>query len=143
MFIGEHAHTIDTKGRLSIPARYRRELAEGVIVTRGLDHCLWIYPRREWEKIAGRLAELPISQKKSRAFARLMLAGAWDAELDSQGRILVPGYLRTYANVTKQVVVAGLYNRIEVWNEDAWHVYRQQTEAASEEIAEGMAELGI
>ena len=143
MFIGEHSHTIDTKGRLSIPAKYRRELAEGVIVTRGLDRCLWLYSQREWASIAGRLAQLPISQKKSRAFARLMLAGAWDAELDAQGRVLVPEYLRTYAGVAKHVVVAGLYNRIEVWDEDGWNKYKQQTEAASEEIAEGMADLGI
>jgi len=143
MFIGEHSHTIDTKGRLSIPAKYRRELAEGIVVTRGLDHCLFLYSHRDWEKIAERLAGLPISQRKSRAFARLMLAGAWDAELDSQGRILVPEYLRTFAGIKKQVTVTGLYNRIELWDENAWHEYKQQTEAASEEIAEGMAELGI
>jgi MraZ protein len=143
MFIGEHSHTIDTKGRLSIPAKYRRELAEGVIVTRGLDRCLWLYPKREWDKIAKRLSELPISQKKSRAFARLMLAGAWDVRLDTQGRVLIPEYLRTYAGIMRQVAVAGLYSRLEVWDEDSWHKYRQRTEAASEEIAEGMAELGI
>jgi len=143
MFIGEHSHSIDTKGRLNIPAKYRRGLSEGVVVTRGLDHCLFLYSKTEWQKIASRLAALPISQKTSRAFTRLMLAGAWDAELDSQGRVLVPEYLRKYAGITKQVTVAGLYNRIEVWDEDTWHTYKQQTEAASEEIAEGMAELGI
>jgi MraZ protein len=143
MFIGEHAHTIDTKGRLSIPVKYRVELIEGTVITRGLDRCLWLYSKREWEKIAARLAKLPISQKKSRAFARLMLAGAWDAELDSQGRVLMPEYLRAYAGVTKHVIVAGLYNRVEVWDEDSWGEYKRQTEAASEEIAEGLAELGI
>src|SRR3989338_5999099 len=115
MFIGEHSHTIDSKGRVSIPAKYREELATGVVVTRGLDRCLWVYPKQQWEHIAQRLAELPISQKSSRAFARLMLAGAWAAELDSQGRINVPEYLRTYANVSKQVTIAGLYNRLEIW----------------------------
>jgi MraZ protein len=143
MFIGEHAHTIDTKGRLSSPVKYRVELIEGTVITRGLDRCLWLYSKREWEKIAARLAKLPISQKKSRAFARLMLAGAWDAELDSQGRVLMPEYLRAYAGVTKHVIVAGLYNRVEVWDEDSWGEYKRQTEAASEEIAEGLAELGI
>jgi len=143
MFIGEHSHTIDTKGRLSIPAKYRRELAKGVVITRGLDHCLFLYPKHEWAKIAKRLAELPVSQKKSRAFTRLMLAGAWDAQLDTQGRVLVPEYLRSFAGIKKQVAVAGLYNRVEVWDEDTWHTYKQQTEAASEEIAESMAELGI
>lgn len=143
MFIGEHSHTIDNKGRLSIPAKYREALSEGVVVTRGLDHCLFLYSRTEWEKIAKRLAELPISQKSSRAFSRLMLAGAWDAELDSQGRVIVPQYLREYAGVNKHVIVAGLYNRVEIWQEDAWQEYKQKTEAGSDEIAEGMADLGI
>jgi len=143
MFIGEHSHTIDTKGRLSIPAKYRRDLASGVIITRGLDHCLFLYTTDGWKAIAGRLSQLPISQKKSRAFTRLMLAGAWDATLDTQGRVLVPEYLRDFAGIKKQVTLAGLYNRIEVWDEDSWHAYKQTTEAASEEIAEGMAELGI
>lgn len=143
MFIGEHSHTIDNKGRLSIPAKYRELLSEGVVVTRGLDHCLFLYSRTEWEKIAKRLSELPISQKSSRAFSRLMLAGAWDAELDSQGRVIIPQYLRDYASVSKHVIVAGLYNRVEIWQEDAWQEYKQKTEAHSDEIAEGMADLGI
>jgi len=143
MFIGEHSHTIDQKGRVSIPAKYRDQLSPGVIITRGLDHCLWLYTKSEWEKIASKLAALPISQKKSRAFARLMLAGAWDTEPDSQSRILLPEYLRTYANLGKHVIMAGLYNRIEVWDEDSWQLYSEQTQAASDDIAESMSELGI
>lgn len=143
MFIGEHSHTIDTKGRLSIPAKYRSNLIAGVVVTRGLDQCLFMYPNEEWISIAQKLANLPISQKKSRAFARLMLAGAWDVQLDSQGRVLIPEYLRRYAGLAKQVIVAGLYNRLEIWAEDTWHEYRQHAEASSEEISESMAELGI
>jgi len=143
MFIGEHSHSIDSKGRVSIPAKYREELAQGVVITRGLDHCLWVYTKDQWESIAKKLAQLPISQKASRAFARLMLAGAWDAELDSQGRINLPEYRRKYAGVSKHVIVAGLYNRLEIWDEDKWQAYREQTEAASDQIAEGMAELGI
>lgn len=143
MFIGEYSHTIDTKGRLSVPAKFRQHLKEGVVVTRGLDHCLFVYSKKEWETIATKLAQLPFSQKKSRAFTRLMLAGAWDAELDSQGRIMVPEYLRTYATVTKRVVVTGLYNRLEIWDEAAWQHYKQATESASDDIAESMSELGI
>jgi len=143
MFIGEHSHTIDQKGRVSIPAKYRDQLSPGEIITRGLDHCLWLYTKSEWEKIASKLAALPISQKKSRAFARLMLAGAWDTEPDSQSRILLPEYLRTYANLGKHVIMAGLYNRIEVWDEDSWQLYSEQTQAASDDIAESMSELGI
>lgn len=143
MFIGEYSHTVDEKGRLNVPAKFRRQLSKGVVVTRGLDGCLFLYTQGEWEKMAEKLAALPISQKGSRAFARLMLAGAWDAKLDSQGRVMLPDYLRQYAKLGKHVTIAGLYNRVEIWNEDTWHEYRARTEAESEAIAEGMAELGI
>lgn len=143
MFIGQYNHTIDEKGRMNMPAKFRREVSSGVVVTRGLDHCLFVYPKAEWEQMAGKLAKLPITQKSSRAFARLMLAGAWDAELDSQGRIMLPEYLRQYAAVKKHVIVAGLFNRIEIWDEDAWREYQTKTEDNSDEIAEGMGELGI
>ncbi len=143
MFLGEYSHTIDAKGRLNMPAKFRGGITEGVVITRGLDHCLFVYPKHEWETMAAKLAALPLSQKKSRAFARLMLAGAWDAEIDAQGRIMIPEYLRTYANVEKHVAVAGLYNRIEIWNEDAWNQYKAATENESDEIAEAMSDLGI
>lgn len=143
MFFGEHSHTIDSKGRLSIPAKYRDQLSDQLVITRGLDHCLWVYTKPEWDKIAERLSALPISQSKSRAFSRLMLAGAWDAGLDSLGRIVLPEYLRQYASLSKHVIVAGLYNRLEVWDEDRWHHYSQQTQTNSDEIAESMSELGI
>jgi MraZ protein len=143
MFIGEYSHSIDEKGRLSIPAKFRRDLAEGVVVTRGLDHCLFLYPRREWEVMAQKLAQLPVNKRKSRAFARLMLAGAWDAEVDSQGRIILPEYLRSYASLQKQAIIAGLYNRIEVWDERSWQEYKEKTEAESDDIAEAMTELGV
>lgn len=143
MFIGEYAHTIDEKGRLSIPASFRRELAGGVVVTRGLDGCLFVYPRAEWETLAAKVSQLPLAGKQSRAFARLMLAGARDADTDSQGRVMIPEYLRQFASLGKHVIVAGLYNRIEVWDEDSWNEYRQATEANSDEIAEAMAQLGV
>lgn len=143
MFIGEYSHTIDEKGRLSIPAKFRRDLSLGVVVTRGLDKCLFLYSEKEWEHLAKKLSLLPLSHKKSRAFARLMLAGAWDAELDSQGRVMLPEYLRTYANLQKRAVVAGLYNRVEIWQEESWQEYKAQSEADSENIAEAMSELGV
>lgn len=143
MFIGEYAHTIDEKGRLSIPAPFRRQLAGGVVVTRGLDGCLFVYPHQEWSELAKKVSTLPLSGKQSRAFARLMLAGARESGLDGQGRIMVPEYLRTFAQLYKHVTVAGLYNRIELWNEDSWNSYRLQTEAASETIAEALTELGV
>ncbi|MAF81271.1 cell division/cell wall cluster transcriptional repressor MraZ [bacterium] len=143
MFIGEYAHTIDEKGRLSIPASFRRKLSKGVVVTRGLDGCLFIYAREAWDELAAKVSALPLASKQSRAFARLMLAGAREADVDSQGRVMVPEYLRQYASLRKHVIVTGLYNRIEVWDEDAWGVYRSAAEQNSEEIAEAMAELGV
>lgn len=143
MFIGEYSHTIDDKGRLAIPAKFRARLSEGVVVTRGLDGCLFLYPKNEWELLAQKLALLPISQKQSRAFARFMLAGASDAELDAQGRIMIPEYLRAFAKLVKHVTITGLYNRMEIWEEDAWQTYRAQAEAGSEDIAESMGTLGV
>lgn len=143
MFIGEYSHTVDEKGRVSIPVKFRAGLADGVIITRGLDHCLFVYPRQEWEKLAQKLAALPLNQKQSRAFARLMLAGAWDAQLDGQGRVMVPEYLRRYANLGHHVAVAGLYNRIEIWNEDVWQEYRTRTEEQGDAIAETLGSLGV
>lgn len=143
MFIGEYTHSIDEKGRLMVPAKFRRSLQEGVVVTRGLDRCLWLYSQSVWQTVAAKLAQLPMSQKKSRAFARLMLAGAWDAQLDGQGRVMVPEYLRAYASLGRRVVIAGLANRLELWDEASWQVYKKQTEEDSENIAESMGELGI
>lgn len=143
MFIGEYTHAIDDKGRVSVPAKFRANLQEGVVITRGLDHCLFIYPKKEWGTLAEKLSQLPLSQKQSRAFARLMLAGAWDVELDSQGRVMLPEYLRTYAHITKQVVIAGLYNRLELWDEGAWQVYKRETEERSDDIAQSLGALGV
>jgi MraZ protein len=143
MFIGEYSHAVDNKGRVSLPAKFRRNVTEGVVVTRGFDHCLFVYPRNEWQVMAQKLASLPVSQKKNRAMARLILAGAWDVELDSQGRIMLAENLRKYAEITKHVIIAGLYNRIEIWDENTWNDYKAKTEAAGDDIAESMGDLGI
>ncbi len=143
MFIGEYKHTIDEKGRVAVPAKFRATLGERSIVTRGLDPCLFIFSVSEWEELAKKLAALPIVQANSRAFARFMLAGAMEVDLDSQGRILLPDYLRNYAKLKKQAVVAGLYTRIELWDETAWEKYKAETESNSDEIAERLSELGI
>ncbi len=142
-FIGEYAHTMDDKGRLAIPIKFRAELKKGAVVTRGLDNCLFLYTKDEWAKAAEKYAALPISQANSRAFSRLMLAGAMDVEFDKQGRALIPEYLREYAGLKKEVVVAGLYNRLELWDSARWQTYKGQTEAESGSIAERMAELGV
>lgn len=143
MFIGEYHHAIDDKGRLAIPTKFRAALKAGVVVTRGLDMCLVLYTKSEWATLAARLANMPISQANSRAFARFMLAGAMDLSCDKQGRIVLPDYLRTYAKITKEVVVAGLYNRFEIWNESAWSTYTTNTERSSGDIAEQLGQLGV
>ncbi len=143
MFIGEYNHAIDNKGRLAIPSKFRTELKKGAVVTRGLDHCLFLYTEDEWQKLAERLAALPISQSNTRAFARLMLAGAMDAKLDSHGRIIIPQYLRKFSSIKKKAVIAGLFNRLEIWNEDKWEAYKATTEKNSGDIAEKLGELGV
>ena len=143
MFIGEYQHTVDEKGRLALPVKFRDDFTHGAVVTRGLDHCLFIYSSTEWAKLADKLATLPIAQANTRAFARLMLAGAMDCTLDKQGRIVLPEYLRDYAGLKKPVVVAGLYNRLEVWDESAWKKYKTATEEESTSIAEALGQLGV
>lgn len=143
MLLGEYKHNLDSKGRLAVPAKFREKLSPGAIITRGLDNCLFVFGNKEWDALAQKLIALPLSQANSRAFSRLMLAGAMDVELDGQGRILIPDYLRTYASLKKETVIAGLYNRMEIWDRQNWERYKQKTESASDEIAEKLGELGI
>lgn len=143
MFIGEYQHSVDEKGRLAIPVKFRADLSKGAVVTRGLDRCLFLYPVEAWNQLAEKLVKLPISQSKSRAFSRLMLAGAMDVTVDRQGRVILPEYLRQYAGISKKVVVAGLYDRLELWDEDSWNAYKATTEADSNDIAEALGELAI
>jgi len=143
MFIGEYTISMDAKGRIAVPAKFRHLLNTQGVITRGLDKSLFLYTKPEWETIAGKLAALPLAQANSRAFARLMLAGAWDIEIDGQGRIIIPEYLRKFANLSRKVVAAGLYNRIEIWDEEAWTDYKKNTEKESENIAEALGALGV
>ncbi|HEX5430225.1 MAG TPA: division/cell wall cluster transcriptional repressor MraZ [Patescibacteria group bacterium] len=143
MFIGEYNLSMDNKGRMAVPAKFRSDLGAGAVLTRGLDKSLFLYPKQQWDEIARKLSKLPISQSNSRAFARLMLAGAWDVEIDKQGRMMVPEYLRKFASLTKKVVVAGLYDRLEIWNETDWTKYKTDTERESSNIAEALGELGV
>lgn len=141
MFIGEFHHTLDDKGRLAVPVKFRAELAAGAVVTRGLDRSLFLYPKVRWSALAEKLAALPIGQADMRAFARLMLAGAMEVDVDKSGRVTIPEYLRTYAGVSKNVVVAGLYDRLEIWDEQAWSEYASKTERDSNDIAERLGSL--
>ncbi|MBI4087449.1 MAG: division/cell wall cluster transcriptional repressor MraZ [Candidatus Liptonbacteria bacterium] len=143
MLLGEYQHNLDNKGRVAIPAKFKDRLAPGAIITRGLDNCLFVFASKEWEALAQKLVALPLAQANSRAFVRLMLAGACDVNLDNQSRILIPDYLRQYAGLEKSLTIAGLYNRVEIWDSFRWAEYKKKTEGASEEIAEKLGELGI
>ena len=143
MFIGEYSHTIDKKKRLAIPSKFRKELGKKAVITRELDNCLVIYPLSEWQEKAEKLGNLPKAQIDARKFARIMLAGAMDVNLDSLGRILVPDYLKKYASLKKKVVITGLFNRLEIWDEKRWEEYKKETETAVGDIAGRLKELGV
>lgn len=143
MFIGEYSHTIDDKGRVAVPAKFRTKLQSGAVVTRGLDSCLFLFSADEWAKLAEKIANSPINKANTRAFGRFMLAGAMEAEFDRQGRILLPEYLRVHANLKKDVTIAGLYSRIEIWDTIAWRQYSKVTDKNSAKIAEELGELGM
>lgn len=143
MFLGEYEHTIDQKGRLAIPVKFRNALSEGAVVARGLDGCLTLYPKREWEALAEKIALLPITDPSARAFSRFILSGAVDVEADKQGRVVLPSYLRHYAHLGAPVVVAGLYNRVEIWDQATWRKVNQESQDQSSAIAERLSDLGI
>jgi MraZ protein len=143
MFIGEFSHNLDDKNRLMIPVKFRAALAAGVVVTRGLDGCLWLYPKDEFAKLAENIQQLPITQANSRNFSRLMLSGAMDLELDKIGRLILPGYLKEFSHIKNQVIMAGVGSRIELWPADAWNKFKGEMEEKSTEIAENLSETGF
>lgn len=143
MFIGEYSHSIDPKKRLAVPSKFRKDIGKLAVVTRGLDKCLFVYPLKIWQELAKKLGSLPVGESGTRSFIRLMLAGAVDVEVDKQGRILIPDYLKEYAELKREVTVAGLYNRLEIWDEKRWQQYKAQAEKNTDEIAEQLGKLGV
>ena len=142
-FYGEYTYSIDEKKRLAIPPKFRKVLGKKAVITKGLDQCLFLYPAKEWGILAKKLSKLPLSQSDARGFARLMLTGAMEVEIDNLGRILIPDYLKEYAKLKKKVVIAGVYNRIEIWDEKIWKEYKEKTEKEVGDIAERLKELGV
>jgi MraZ protein len=142
MFLGEFIHAIDEKGRLTIPAKFRADLAAGLVVTRWIDRCLVIYPLEEWKRLAERVSALPVTDRRARAFRRLVFANASDAVPDRQGRVLIPPRLREYAGLDSDVIVTGLDTYIEVWNTGDWAQERERVEGDDVD-AEQWATLGI
>ncbi len=143
MFIGEYQHSLDEKGRLIIPVKLREGLGERFIATRGLDECLFIYPLPEWEAMQQKLKALPSTKADARAFMRFFFSGAAECELDRQGRTLIPASLREYAGLDRDVVIAGVSSRVEVWSAGAWQKYRQETGQNMAVIAEKIMDLEL
>ena len=143
MFFGRFGHTIDDKGRLTIPAKYRDTLATGVVITRGLDRCLYVYPFSEWDSISEKIKQFSMMQKDARSFVRFLFAEASDCIPDKQGRVLIPTYLREYADLTTEVIVAGSHNRLEIWNPEAYRDENSRLQQDVNGLAEQLSELGI
>ncbi|PKR78530.1 cell division/cell wall cluster transcriptional repressor MraZ [Halalkalibacillus sediminis] len=143
MFMGEYQHNIDTKGRVIVPAKFREDLGQSFVITRGLDKCLFAYPLDEWKNLEEKLKKLPLTKKDARAFTRFFFSGAVDCEIDKQGRANVPSPLRSYADLEKECVVIGVSNRIEIWAKDKWEEYVKESEESFTEIAENMMDFDI
>ncbi len=143
MFMGEYQHNIDTKGRIIVPAKFREQLGDTFVITRGLDQCLFGYPMNEWKEVEKKLKALPLTKKDARAFTRFFFSGATECELDKQGRINLPTPLLTYASLQKECIIIGVSNRIEIWSKEIWGEYVAASEESFAEIAENMVEFDI
>lgn len=143
MFLGEYSHSIDTKNRLIVPAKFREELGENFVVTKGLDGCLYIYPPKEWEDFEEKLSSLPMGKSDIRKMVRFFLSSASQAEFDKQGRILIPATHREYAGLDKEVIFAGVGKKIEIWSKEKWNETATFSYEDMDEVAERMSDLGI
>lgn len=143
MLIGEYNHTLDTKKRLSLPSKWREELGSTVVLTRGLDNCLFVYPLSEWQRITEKVAQLPLGQADTRSFNRFFLSGAVEVEVDKNGRILVPDFLKDFGKLDTKVTLAGIHDRVEIWDEDLWSAYKARIESQADTLAEKLGDLGI
>ena len=142
MFFGEYEHSIDAKGRVIIPAKLRDALGEQFIITKGLDECLFVYPLDQWEAFQEKLQALPLNQPSARAFVRFFFSGATEAELDKQGRVMLPANLREYGSLEKEIVITGAGNRLEIWDKEKWETYLA-TGQTPEELAMAMSDVGF
>lgn len=143
MFFGEYHHSLDGKGRMTIPGKFRELLGEGFVMTKGLDDCLFLYPEEEWKRLEEKLKELPMTNREARAFVRFFFSGAAVGGIDKQGRVLIPQHLRNYAHLEKDVVVTGVATRVEIWDQEKWDAYTSDDSLSYDAIAEHMSELGI
>lgn len=142
MFIGEYKHTVDDKNRISLPAKFRKELGKKIVVTRGLDNCLFLYTYQAWKEKSPEIAKLGW-QADARGFSRFMFSGALEIDVDSMGRILIPDYLREFAALKSPVIFAGVHDRIEIWNEKRWETYKKKIESQADMMAEKLGSVGL
>lgn len=143
MLIGEYRHNIDAKKRIAIPAKFRKEIGEKAVIAKGQEQCLMVFPVYEWERIANKLSEIPTGTASNRNFVRNFLSGAIDVDIDALGRILVPDYLKQFANLKEKVVITGLYKKLEIWDEERWDDYKSKVETQADDLAEKLGELGV
>jgi MraZ protein len=143
MFMGEFHHNIDDKGRIIIPSKFREDLGSSFVLTRGLDQCIFAYPRAEWTQLEQKLKALPFTKADARAFTRFFFSGACEVDLDKQGRIVLPSNLRTFANLTKECVVLGVSSRVEIWDRTIWESYYSKSEESFNEIAESIVDFDL
>ncbi len=143
MLIGEYKHTIDDKNRMSFPIKFRKEMGKSVVVTPGLDKCLFIFTQKEWALIAGKLAESSMLQADNRSFNRYILGGATEVGVDPQGRILIPDFLKDRAGLSGKVAIVGVHTRVELWDEKSWDVYKKSVEAKADQLAERLGGIGV
>lgn len=143
MFMGEHHHNIDDKGRMIVPVKFREELGSSFVVTRGMDKCLFVYPENEWKQLEQKLKTLPFTKKDARAFTRFFFSGAAECELDKQGRVNIASTLRSYAMLEKECVIIGVSNRVEIWSKSIWEEYFAESEESFAEIAEGIVDFEL
>jgi len=143
MFIGEYRHSLDNKNRLIMPAKFRDELGQNFVITKGLDNCLFIYSGEEWKIIESKLKALPMTNKDARAFVRFFFAGATECEIDKQGRALIPSNLKEFAKIDKDAVIIGVSTRLELWSLEEWNKFNSDANISYEDVAEKMSQLGI
>jgi len=142
MLIGEYTHSLDAKNRLSLPAKFRKELGNKVVITNGLDACLFVFSLKQWNTFSQEISQLSFAQADKRKFTRFMLGGATEAEVDSMGRILIPDFLKEFGKLKNKIVVTGVHSRVEIWSEKAWDDYKQTVQKDIDVLAEKLGEVG-
>ena len=143
MLIGEYIHTIDDKNRISLPVKFRKEMGKSIVITPGLDKCLFVFTIKEWQKISGRLSESSLLQSANRSFNRFMFGGAVQVDVDSLGRILIPDFLKERSEIASKAAIIGVDNRVEIWNEKSWKSYKNIVEKEADALAEKLGGIGI